>query len=226
METAIANRGLVDDLVKNGKLFPADLAPPGYKPVNLEFSQKGYYATPRLAQMLNGLFNDSNSKSFWDHAVGVVGKTSTAVQKMELTTGIPRTDINLHTIGQIIKEVTAGNFKEIIPFIRANSDKTSAQFFEDNRDVLVRMAKQGLDVGRTVADYLRFRLRALQITPHNFKAFKHDESRSAIPPDLPADQGPRLAGEDRPGEADLGWPLRAGLQELPAHEEEGPLACA
>ena len=44
MEHNIANRELVQDLVGAGKLFTADLAPKGYQPVNLEFSQKGYYA--------------------------------------------------------------------------------------------------------------------------------------------------------------------------------------
>ena len=153
LERNVANRELVADLEKAGKLFPADLAPRGYKPVNLEFSPKGYYAKPRLAQMLNGLFNDSNSKSFFQHVTGITGKVSRFVQKMELTTGIPKTSINVHTIGQLIKDITAGDFKKIAPFIRANSDAASVKYFEENRDAILRMANHGLDLGSTVADY-------------------------------------------------------------------------
>src|SRR5437660_1732665 len=126
--------------MKGEKLFTADLAPKGYKPVNLEFSPKGYFAKPRLAQMLNGLFNDPQEKSFFQHITGITGKVSRTVQKLELTTGVPKTSVNVHTIGQVIKEITAGNFKQIAPFIRANSDAASAKFFEANRDVLMRMA--------------------------------------------------------------------------------------
>jgi hypothetical protein len=153
MEHAIASREFVNDLVKKGKLFPADLAPTGYKPVNLEFSQQGYYAKPRLADMLNGLFNASNSKSFFQHVIGVTGKVSRTVQKLELTTGFPGTNINVHSIGQVIKEITAGDFSKVKTFIRANSKDASVKFFEENRDILQRMAAHNLDLGTTVADY-------------------------------------------------------------------------
>ncbi len=153
MEHAIASREFVQNLVDKGKLFPADLAPKGYQPVNLEFSQQGYYAKPRLAQMINGLFNDSNSKSFFQHVIGVTGKVSRVVQKMELTTGFPGTNINVHSIGQVIKEITAGDFSKVKAFVRANSNDASVKFFEANRDVLQRMAAQNLDLGTTVADY-------------------------------------------------------------------------
>lgn len=153
MERASANRELVQDLVKKGKIVTAADAPKGWQPVNLEFSQEGYYARPRLAQMLNGLFNDNQSKTFWQQLTGVTGKISRGLQKIELTTGIPGTNINFHSVGQIIKEITAGNFNKIVPFIRSASDKASVTYFEANRDILIRAARQGLDIGRTVADY-------------------------------------------------------------------------
>ena len=76
MERAIANRELVNDLVEKGKLVIAEEAPKGYQPVNLEFSQKGYYAKPRLAAMLNGLFNDPATQGFWKRFLGVTGNIS------------------------------------------------------------------------------------------------------------------------------------------------------
>ena len=71
MERTIANRELVNDLVEKGELVIAEEAPKGYQPVNLEFSQKGCYPKPRLAAMLNGLFNDPATQGFrnatWRH---------------------------------------------------------------------------------------------------------------------------------------------------------------
>lgn len=153
MEHSIASRQFVDELVGKGKLVTAEEAPTGYKPVNLEFAQQGYYAKPRLAQMLNGLFNDSNSKTFWQSVMHVTGQASATLQKILLTTGIPGTDINVHSIGQFFKEITAGNFKNIAPLVRANFDSASIKYFEDNRDVIQRMAAHNLDIGSTVADY-------------------------------------------------------------------------
>jgi hypothetical protein len=153
LEQKLANRQLVEDLVSKGKLVTADLTPPGYKAVNLEFSPKGYYAKPRLANMINGLFNDSGSQSFWQHVIGATGKASRTVQKIELTTGVPGSNLNLHSVGQLIEQITAGNFKQIPQFLWANSDSASIKFFQENRDVLKRAASAGLDIGRTVADY-------------------------------------------------------------------------
>jgi hypothetical protein len=153
MERNIANRELVKDLVTNGKLFTGDLAPKGYHPVNLEFSSKAYYAKPRLAQMLNGLFHDGNSTTFMDRVAGITGKISSTVQKMELTTGVPKMNVNLHSLGQLIKEITAGDVGKIGTFIRSQSDRASVKFFEDNAGVLKRMASNNIDVGRTVGDY-------------------------------------------------------------------------
>jgi hypothetical protein len=153
MERNIANRELVKDLVTNGKLFTGDLAPKGYQPVNLEFSSKGYYAKPRLAQMLNGLFHDANSTTFMDRVAGITGKISSTVQKMELTTGVPKMNVNLHSLGQLIKEITAGDVGKVGTFIRSQSDRASVKFFEDNAGVLKRMASNNIDVGKTVGDY-------------------------------------------------------------------------
>ena len=153
MERAIANRELVSDLVEKGKLVTAEDATKGYQPVNLEFSQQGYYAKPRLAQMLNGLFHDDNSETFWQKAMHFTGKVSQTVQKVGLLTGVPGTDINLHGLSLLIEQITAGNFGAVGSFLRSNSDKASVKFFEDNQDVLQRMAQQGIDLGHTVADY-------------------------------------------------------------------------
>jgi hypothetical protein len=153
MERNVANRELISDLVKGGKLFTSDLAPKGYQPVNLEFAQQGYYAKPRLAQMLNGLFHDGNSQTFMDRVTGFTGKLSSSVQKLELTTGVPGMNVNVHSIGQLIKGITAGDLSTVKSFIRSQSDKASVAFFEDNADVLKRMAAQNIDVGSTVADY-------------------------------------------------------------------------
>lgn len=155
MEIKIANRELTEELAAKGKLLPVELAPRGYHAVNLEFSPKAYYAKPRLAEMLNGLFHDQNAVSFPAKVASVVGKASATIQKVGLTTGVPGTSLNLHSLGQIIMHITAGDLKGLAPFVRSNVNGASVKFFVNNADYLKRMAAQGIDVGKTVADFDR-----------------------------------------------------------------------
>ena len=150
-ERAKAARGLEEGLVDKGKLYT--VKPSGYQAVNEEFSPKGYYAKPRLAQMLNGIFNSSSEKTFGDHFWKTTGAINSTLQKIQLSTGVPATDLNLHAFGQIMKDTAAGDFGKTVSFLRANSDAATVKYFEANKDLITRAANAHLDLGRTVADY-------------------------------------------------------------------------
>jgi len=74
METTIANRNFIENLINNNKLLLVDDAPSNWKPVELPFSIKGYYADPRLAKVLNGLFGVE--KGFLDTVFSVGASAS------------------------------------------------------------------------------------------------------------------------------------------------------
>lgn len=153
LEQSIANREFLDALIKNGKIFPADIAPSDFQPINLPFSPKGYYGAPELADMLNGLFRDDNSLSLGQWAVSKVSWLSKGMQEVMLSAGLPNTQINFFSMGQLIKEITAGNFKAVVPFVRGNWNPAVIKYFEENAPLLKEMAEEGIDVGSRVGNY-------------------------------------------------------------------------
>ena len=92
-------------------------------------------------------------KPLWGHLIGGFGKLASAEQKLELTTGVPGTNVNLHSIGQLIEDITSGDFGKIKTFARSQLNSSSIKFLKDNADALRRLSSNNIDVGRSVADY-------------------------------------------------------------------------
>lgn len=166
-EAAIANRELISDLKKEAKLLPSDTAPDTWKPVTLRFSKEGLYAPPGLADLINGKFRDEAHLSIYEKAAKGISATSRLWQEIKLSAGVPFSSINYFSLGQAIKLWTTSvgeaatlkfpqaltSLKASFALIRANSNKASAKFFYDNRDTILRMARQGIDVSGNVGNY-------------------------------------------------------------------------
>lgn len=153
LEKTAANKEFIDTLVKQGQLKVAGDVPSGWKAIELPFSPKGYYAEPKLATMLNGLFRDESNLTFGQSLAKGIATTSKTMQEIALSAGIPKSNVNFFSMGQTIKEVTSGNLKAIPAFLRANFEGPSLKYFIDNKDTLVKMASQGIDLGGRIGQY-------------------------------------------------------------------------
>lgn len=145
----IANRTLVDELAGNGKILQRPLR--GMVPLNPEFSQVQYYAEPKLAKVINGLFNPG-TKGLIDTTVEGISKGSKFLQSLRLSAGLPFTTANFYAVGQLVKEITSMNFKAVNSFFRANFNKTSMKWLKTKIPVMKRMANQNIDMSKTLLD--------------------------------------------------------------------------
>lgn len=148
LEKAVANNKFIETLQQKGKVVSTPRE--GWKAINLQFSNKGLYAEPSLAKTLNGIFADAADRGFLDTIFSGTAKVSKFMQEVKLSAGVPFTDINFFSIGQLVKEITAGNIKSVIPFIRANFNKRSADWFVSNEKYIKMMAEEGIDLGSHV----------------------------------------------------------------------------
>lgn len=146
LEKSIANKNFVSSLIDKGKMLPNDLAPQHWEHVTTNFVKGDLYAPPELARMLNGLYKDEANMGIFDTAVHYLGLASRKAQEIALSGAIPYTNIHFFSIGQLIKEFTAGNFKAAGPFIRANSLEATAKWFQKNQMYSDMMARQGIDI--------------------------------------------------------------------------------
>lgn len=155
LERSTANRELIEAFTDAGKILPVEFAPPGWQPINLPFSIKGYYAEPKLAQALNGIFRDENNLGIGATLVKGGAWISKRSQEIALSAGVPKTTINFFAMGQLIKELTAGNIKAAPAFVRANFTDATIKYFEANKEYLKKMADNGLDLGNHVARFAK-----------------------------------------------------------------------
>jgi hypothetical protein len=151
----LANRDLITQLTEAGKIVPASSThkPLNFVPVNLEFSPHGYYAEPKIGNILNGIFRSQSNASFPERLVHAGARASSLAQEITLSAGIPRTNQNFFSTGQMIKESTAGNPKAIVAFLRANSNDASKVWFTEKAPVIQMMANQGIDETKNIANY-------------------------------------------------------------------------
>lgn len=146
METIVANNELLAELHKTGKILPASEKPPRlWEVVNLPFANDIYMGAPNTAHVINGLFG-KQEPTFWTY----MAKLSKKMQEIKLSAGLPYTTVNFFAIGQLIKEITSGNFKATNAFFRANFDRKTMDWFEENRNYMYMMAKQGINLRDTV----------------------------------------------------------------------------
>ena len=153
MGVSVANKRLIDNLIEHGKILPSNAAPSGWKPISLNFAPKGVSAEPKLAEMLNGYFRDENTLTFGQRIAKRAGRISRLGQEITLSAGVPYTQVNFFSISQGIKELTAGNVKAAIPFLRSNFEGASARYFVEHAPTLRKMASEGLDLSSHLGQY-------------------------------------------------------------------------
>lgn len=153
MEKSIANREFMSSLNRAGKILPAETAPRGWEEVKLLYGGDRWFAEPTFARVINGQIENADAYGFLDDAVRKVATLSKKSQEIALSAGVPASSFNFFAVGQLIKQMTAGDLKSVVPFIRANFPDRSARYFEQNLPVLRRMAEQGIDLGGRVGSY-------------------------------------------------------------------------
>lgn len=146
LERSLGNKNFINELIDKGQLLPSTLRPEHWEHVTTNFAKGDMYAPPELAHMLNELYKDDATMGIWDTAVHYLGLVSRKTQELTLSGAIPYTNVHFFSAGQLIKEMTAGNFKAIQPFIRANSLKATEEYFRQNQMYSDMMARQGIDI--------------------------------------------------------------------------------
>lgn len=152
LDKTLADKKFLETLESTGKVLPVESAPGSWKPVALPFSKKGYYASPKLAKLLNQVFDQPEYGAF-DTAIKVVAEVSKKAQEIALSAGFPKTNVNFFSIGQAIKQMTAGDFKAGSAFIRANFNERSIEFFKNNQSYIEMMANEGIDLSSRIGNY-------------------------------------------------------------------------
>jgi hypothetical protein len=144
IDRVITNKGLVDKLIKEGKILPFEDAPMTWDMLNLPFHQKGYMAPPNTAKLINGLFGKEGGE-LWGYTAGA----SKTMQQIKLSAGLPYTTVNFFALSQLNKELHTGNYKAISAFFRANFDGKTVKWMNENRGTIYQMARQGIDLRNT-----------------------------------------------------------------------------
>lgn len=161
LDRAVANAELVKTLEKSGYFTSSNQAPFHWKPISAplfpqatirtrggSFTQVPYKAPPEITNVINNIFDRSSGP-----ILETAGKISSFLQNLTLSGGVPGTPINAFTLGQMIKEVTAGKpITGAKAFILSFSDDTANAYFRANEGILQKMAKEGIPLS-TSADY-------------------------------------------------------------------------
>jgi len=173
MEKTFANRALLNDLQKAGKLKDFYGAGKDWAPITTNFSSKEFFAAPDLAKMINGMFRNEETLGFGQRLVKKTAGINRVMQEVRLSAGIPGTSVNYFTTSQTIKDVTQGigallsgdikgavsGFRAIPAYWRSNFNKGSIKYFEKNQTYVDEMAKQGIDLTSRIGKYNKVSLR-------------------------------------------------------------------
>lgn len=154
MENAIAGRELLTQLDDEAKILPDVSAPDNWSKLNKQFSPSTTYEAPKaLAKVINNMFPDTEMLGAWPKVLKGVAWASRIAQEIALSAGFPRSSVNFYTIGQTIKEMTAGNFKAPIALVRSNSLDATEKYFLEHKDDLLAMAQQGIHVASHIGKF-------------------------------------------------------------------------
>ncbi len=146
-----ANREFLESLIDQAKILTSDAAPAGWKAIDAPFIKgEVYKAPPRLANVINGIFRDEENLSVGETVLKGLGKVSGTAQDVILTSGVPGTQINSFSMGTAMLDLTRGDLKSAKAILRSNFNEPSRKFFEEHNEDLYRMARQGIDVGKTI----------------------------------------------------------------------------
>ncbi len=169
LETAVANRQLVDDLMATGQLTKKQV--PGSSLVDWPILNGPMYAKNDLASALNAVLANqggaSTAAKFGRALVAKGASVSKFMQELALSAGFPGTDINFFAMGQLIKQgttrvgqvitqpvkATVGLSKDLAAFVRANFDGKTIQFFQKKAPIIQKMAENGIDISDRVGNF-------------------------------------------------------------------------
>jgi len=155
LEKAITNRKLIDDLKADGSILPDKYAPKEWQVLNTQFTgNAGTYRAPaNVAKVVNDIFSDPNLGGLLSMGAKTLATASKMMQEIVLSAGLPNTTINFFAIGQLIKEITAGNFKAVNAFIRANLNSATAKYFTAHEQTIMDMAKENIDITNRIGTF-------------------------------------------------------------------------
>jgi hypothetical protein len=101
-----------------------------------------------MARALNGYFRDENNLGLGEESIKNIATGSKRLQNFVLGAGIPESDVNFFTIGQVDKSLTGLEPQAVANLVRANSDPLAIKYFKDNQVFISKMASQGIDLSR------------------------------------------------------------------------------
>lgn len=112
--------------------------------------QQNYYAKPEVAKELNKLFSP-DIRGTGGKVAAVTGKTSSAMQTLFLSGGIPGTPLNAFGAAQWGKQTLAGHpISATKQFFRAFSEKAARNYETANIDSINKMQGAGVPYGGTL----------------------------------------------------------------------------
>lgn len=150
-EKALANKSLMEKLESSGKIMGEEQAPMSWSKLNPQFTMQYNMRAPGpLARILNNLFVDTNIGSFPRKFFATTAKVASKAQEITLSAGVPFTNINFFSTGQLIKELTAGNTGAFFAYFRANSTPNTIRYFKENEQYIAMMTNYGIDLTQRI----------------------------------------------------------------------------
>jgi len=163
------NADLVTNLLKNDKLSTYQEGK-DWVSVNTPGSPTGYFAPPEIAKLLNGMFDGASPTDMGELAKMIVAggaKVNKFWQELALSGGIPKTNANFWTFGQVVKSLTAAKgellkgdvrgftseIKTMSNAIRSNLTDASINYFKKKQDIIDKMASDGIDLSYRIGQY-------------------------------------------------------------------------
>lgn len=153
MEKTFANKEFMKKLEVEGKILPDAIAPRGWEEVKLNYGGARWYAPKEFARVINGQIRDENMLGFTDKIFNMSANVSKKMQEIALSAGVPNSNINFFSTGQMIKQLTSGDFKAVVPYLRANFNGPTMRYFERKQPLIKTMAGQGIDLGGRIGNY-------------------------------------------------------------------------
>jgi hypothetical protein len=155
LEKTVSNRDFIETLKAEGSLL--DHKPEGFKPIDVSFSAgEQLYANPKLAKTLNEYFRDEDNLGVGEKIAKVGAKTNKALMEIKLSGGVPFTNANFFTTGQVIKNLTAGEVKVLGRAILSNSNKATKGWFRANQAYITDMAQEGFNLSKRTGNWDNF----------------------------------------------------------------------
>lgn len=169
-QKAIGNYQLLQTLLKNGLLTTDNnKLPQGWQAVSAKafksfleeqwkevpaeeyqdfFKGKLIYAPRQIAEVLNNIFNQTPPNKYLEKGANL----SKGMQSIKLSAGIPNTPINSFAMGNLIKELTGGNFRALKAYALSFNEKLTGDYFkkEDTKRAIDLMTQNGIKINSDV----------------------------------------------------------------------------